>query len=109
MNVYLISSEINGKKLYKIGITRRKISVRIKEMKTGNASEMCIVGSYQSDWGRKIENTLHRVFSDKRVSGEWFDLCQEDLESFVDRCRAIHNNLEFLNRNNEYFNDKIKK
>jgi hypothetical protein len=31
INVYLISSEIDGKRYYKIGHTRRKVEERIKE------------------------------------------------------------------------------
>lgn len=107
MNVYLISSEINGKKLYKIGITRREISARIKEFKTGNASELILVDSFYSEWGTKIESVLHGLLKEKRVSGEWFDLDQRDLESFRGRCEAMHRNFEFLRQNNEYFK-KIK-
>lgn len=59
-NIYLICAEIDGKKLYKIGYTRRSIQERIREFKTGNASEFYIVDSFQSKWGTKIEARLHR-------------------------------------------------
>jgi hypothetical protein len=40
INVYLICAEFEGRRLYKIGYTRRDVSKRIKELKTGNGSEM---------------------------------------------------------------------
>jgi hypothetical protein len=45
MIVYLISAEISGSKLHKIGYTRRSIDKRIKEFKTGNASEFFVIES----------------------------------------------------------------
>ncbi len=38
--VYLICPEFEGRKLYKIGYTRRNIEKRIKEIKTGNGSDI---------------------------------------------------------------------
>ena len=58
INIYLICSEIEGKKLHKIGYTKRAIEKRIKEFKTGNASELYLVDSFQSKWGTKIEAQL---------------------------------------------------
>ena len=55
-NIYLICAEIDGKKLYKIGYTRREIQDRIR----GNASNFWIVDSFQSKWGTKIEAMLHK-------------------------------------------------
>ena len=53
--VYLVSSEINNKKLYKIGYTRREIQDRIREFKTGNASNFEVVSYFESKWGTKIQ------------------------------------------------------
>jgi len=39
IKVYLISAQIGDEKLYKIGHTRRTVEQRIKEFRTGNASE----------------------------------------------------------------------
>lgn len=106
INVYLISSEINGKVLYKIGITKRNIEDRIKEFKTGSASEFRIVDSFSSKWARKIEAGLHRAFRQKRISGEWFDLCDGDLSSFRERCETMHAGLDSIEKNNTYYIDR---
>ena len=42
-SVYLICAEIGGEKVHKIGYTRRTPEQRIKEFKTGNASDFYII------------------------------------------------------------------
>ncbi len=105
-NVYLICSEIEGKNLYKIGYTRREISKRIKEFKTGNASEFYLVDSFQSKWGTKIEAQLHRHLRAKKVSGEWFDLSKDEIDSFRKSCETIHSNFELIANHNTYYLDR---
>jgi hypothetical protein len=106
INIYLICSEIEGKKLHKIGYTKRSIEKRIKEFKTGNASELYLVDSFQSKWGTKIEAQLHRHFKPKKVNGEWFDLDETDIPKFKMFCQAFHNNLELISTQNTYYLDK---
>ena len=60
--VYLICAEIDNKKLYKIGYTKREPEQRIKEFKTGNASQFYIIETFQSNWGTKIEAQIHKYF-----------------------------------------------
>lgn len=105
-NIYLISSEINNEKLYKIGYTKRDVNTRIREFKTGNASEFLIVDSFKSKWGTKIESHLHRLFKSKRIRGEWFNLDDDDIKTFSRYCNIIHNNLELISRDNTYYLDK---
>jgi hypothetical protein len=106
MNIYLISSETNGQKLYKIGITRRAIEVRMKELKTGNAAELAIVDSFQSKWATKIEASLHRQFKRKKISGEWFELSEQDLSDFRGKCMLLHENFDLMERSNTYVIDR---
>lgn len=106
MNIYLISSETNGQKLYKIGITKRAIEVRMKELKTGNAAELAIVDSFQSKWATKIEASLHRQFMPKKISGEWFQLEEQDLEDFKEKCRLLHDNFDLMESSNTYVIDR---
>ena len=65
INVYLISVETDGRKLYKIGYTRRNVSDRIKEFDTGNAQTFIIENVFNSKWGTKLKlsciNSLKRV------------------------------------------------
>lgn len=105
-NVYLISSEINGQKLYKIGYTRRNPEKRIKEFKTGNASYFQIVEVFKSKWGTKIEAQIHKKFKSKKIEGEWFQLNQSDIDSFIKECEKVHNNLELISTTNTYYLNK---
>lgn len=105
-NIYLISSEINGHKLHKIGYTRRTVETRVKEFKTGNASEFEIVDRFHSKWGTKIESQLHKIYSQKKLSGEWFRLDEEDVESFKEHCQRIHQNLELISEHNTYYQQR---
>lgn len=105
-NIYLISSEINGNKLHKIGYTRRKVETRVKEFKTGNASEFKIVDTFYSKWGTKIESQLHNIFKLKKLSGEWFELDDDDIKSFKQHCQKIHENLEIIATQNSYYQQK---
>jgi hypothetical protein len=105
-NIYLISSEINGHKLHKIGYTRRSVETRVKEFKTGNASEFEIVNTFHSKWGTKIESQLHRIFKPKKLSGEWFELEDDDIKLFKEHCQRIHNNLELISNNNSYYQER---
>lgn len=105
-NVYIISSEINNKKLYKIGYTKREVYKRIKEFKTGNASEFEIVDTFSSKWGTKIERNLHRYFEYSKINGEWFDLTIDQVKNFKNICERFHNNFELLERYNTYVIDR---
>jgi hypothetical protein len=102
MIVYLISAEISGSKLHKIGYTRRTIDKRIKEFKTGNASELFVIESFKSKWSTKIESRLHKLFKNKLVSGEWFNLNEDDVYSFIETCQTIHDNYELLSESTYY-------
>jgi hypothetical protein len=46
------------------------------------------------------------LFKQKKVSGEWFDLTDEDLKTFKEKCTIIDSNLEYIANNNSYYLDK---
>lgn len=62
---------------YKIGYTRGPVGKRLRELQTGNPVklriEMTLTGT------ERDEQRLHKVFSDKRTVGEWFQLNRIDL------------------------------
>ena len=101
--VYLICAEFESRRLYKIGYTRRPIEKRIKEIKTGNGHEIYLVSSFKSKWGTKIESQMHRTFKSKKINGEWFDLTDEEVESFIEKCKFTHNMIELITTNNTYY------
>jgi hypothetical protein len=102
-NVYLISSTIEGDTCYKIGYTKRDPIQRIKEMKTGNASELEVIQTFKSKWGTQIESKLHKIFQDKKISGEWFRLTAYDISQFKKLCEQTHQSFELLSENNTWF------
>jgi hypothetical protein len=104
-NVYLISSSLEGDICYKIGYTKRNPNQRIREMKTGNASELQVIESFQSKWGTQIEAKLHRIFQEKKISGEWFRLTAYDISQFKKMCEQTHKNLELLSKDNSWFQE----
>jgi len=101
--VYLISSTIEDDICYKIGYTKRNPLQRIKEMKTGNASELELIDQFKSKWGTQIESNLHKFFKDKKISGEWFRLSDYDVSKFKIMCEQTHNNFEIISENNTWF------
>lgn len=96
MKVYLLINE-EGK--YKIGFTDRTTNKRIKELQTGSHSAMTVVQEYESKNARQIETILHRWHRSKRISGEWFDLTNEDVQDFKNRCAKIDFNINYLEEN----------
>jgi hypothetical protein len=106
LNVYLISAETNGKKLYKIGYTKRKVEERIREFKTGNTAVFSIIEVFNSKWGTKIESHLHKYFKSSKIRGEWFDLTDDDLDKWLDLCELSHKNFEIIESQNTYFIDR---
>ena len=104
-NVYLISSSLEGDICYKIGYTKRNPNKRIREMKTGNASELEVIESFQSKWGTQIESKLHRIFQDKKISGEWFRLTAYDISQFKKLCEQSLQSFELLSKDNSWFQE----
>ena len=104
--VYLISSEIEGVKHYKIGYTKREVSERIRELKTGNCGEFEIIKVYEpEDFAVSIEKSLHRHFSSKKVNGEWFELSDGDVDDFENLCENFYETFYTIQENNTYLED----
>jgi hypothetical protein len=100
--VYLI--ECDNK--YKIGYTRKSIDQRIKQMKTGNSGNLNLISFFESKWGTKIESHLHRKFKSKKVSGEWFELDENDVLTFELQCQEWHNVMEDITNNSTWVLNK---
>ena len=82
MVVYLL--ECDGKT--KIGVAK-SISNRIASLQTGNPYEIVLLKEYKVHSevaARAIEKTLHSMFKDKALRGEWFNLTPEDIK-LIDR------------------------
>ena len=100
--VYLIQSGDRQK----IGFTRNSVEKRIKQMKTGNSNDFEILGVFESQWGTKIESHFHRKYKWKKVSGEWFNLTEEDILTFELECQEWHNIFEDIDKNSTWVLNK---
>jgi hypothetical protein len=98
--IYLIQSLENS--YYKIGVSKHP-KKRIKELQTGNASELRLVDTYQSEYANKIEKTLQRRYSHLQKEGEWFDMGISNEVSFVQECKKIEETLTILKKNGNVF------
>ena len=68
--VYLIG-EIGKEGIYKIGSTRAKdVNKRLKQLQTGNSSELFIKESYKTEHPFKLEKMLHNHFKSSSLIGD---------------------------------------
>jgi len=91
--IYLFESINDYETQYKIGYTRNKSTLkkRVKQLQTGNPNKIKIIDYFATEYGRKVETTLHNIYSIKRLEGEWFDLDIYDVKSFLESCEKIEN------------------
>jgi len=102
--IYLIQQ--SNTNLHKIGITKKDIHLRIKELQTGNANELLLRKEFQTNFNFKLETALHSYFDRKRISSEWFELLEEDVDNFLTICNNLESNFKLLK---EYKNPFFKK
>lgn len=84
---------------YKIGVTRGKIEKRIKQLQTGNGSEIFLVNSYETKYPFFLERLLHMQFFPQQKMNEWFELKDEDVLNFKKYCTLIEENAKALEDN----------
>ena len=96
--IYLFETVSTYETKYKIGYTRNKATLkkRVKALQTGNPEKIHIVDYFPTKHGRKIETTLHTIYSQKRLEGEWFDLEDYDVKNFIESCNKLENSFDVL-------------
>jgi Meiotically up-regulated gene 113 len=82
--VYVFKGTHQGVSRYKIG-KAKDISARRKIFSVKLPFDIELVAAFLVRDAYGLERELHRIHSDRRVGGEWFDL---DAESFDEVCRA---------------------
>ena len=87
---------------YKIGVSKHP-KKRLKQLQTGNSSELKLIESYQSDHANKIEKILQRKFSYLKKEGEWFDLGISQEITFIMDCKQIEEMINILKVNGNVF------
>jgi hypothetical protein len=81
--IYLLKSNLDGVITYKIGKTNRKLTMRLKEVSTGNAGITSIESVFETKHYHKLETIIHRHFEKFHKNGEWFGdgVTKEDFDS----------------------------
>lgn len=99
-HVYLIQSLEDSR--YKIGVSKHP-QKRVKQLQTGNSSELKLIESYESDYAHRIEKSLQRRYSYLKKEGEWFDMSISNEVSFLKECKDIENNIILLKKSGNVF------
>lgn len=75
----------------KIGLVRdiKETQERIREHQTGNPREIYDYCSLESPFVEHLETLIHYWFAPKWITGEWFDMTDEDIENAIDVASLI--------------------
>lgn len=104
--VYLLG-DFEQDDAYKIGVTRNSIEKRIKQLQTGNSSEIYLVDFHETDYPFFIERSLHLKYNCKQKKNEWFTLEKDDVVNFKNTCISLEERANALKSNP--FSEKILK
>lgn len=102
--IYLLENKIGENILYKIGYTK-DLNKRLKQLETGNPGEMKIIKSFETRWGRILESIIHKIYINKKIKNEWFNLNNEQVNNFLNNCKITENNLNII-KENHFFKKK---
>lgn len=92
--VYFIMST---NKLVKIGVTKN-VDRRLSELQTGSPGKMKLLGFIKTTKPYDLEKRLHKKYKDLRISGEWFNIHEVDVELEM----LINNKLKIEDFGNNY-------
>lgn len=101
--VYLLKSfDEYGDPIFKIGITKNSPEKRVKQLQTGNGSEIILIDSFWSEYSTTLEKALHNYFDHMRKGGEWFSLDEQTVKSFNSLCVKCESNFKMLFKSSSY-------
>lgn len=72
-------------------------------MQTGNPGKCKVVETFETNFNRKVETSIHRHFQANRQNGEWFNLDAKQVSEFANICSKIEKNFEVLAKYNNPF------
>lgn len=89
--IYVFRSGLSNR--YKIGWTSDgNIEKRKASLQTGSSEPLIIIEFFPVG-GRKAEKSIHNIFSKNRISGEWFELTEEELANLLSLDWRRENNI----------------
>lgn len=100
MKIYLINQYNSN--LYKIGITKRNIKYRLKEIQTCNGNKVDYIFLFDTKYDRILETALHKKYYPAQTIGEWFELTDDQVNEFLNECKKIEQTFDFLMENNSW-------
>ena len=90
-------SDINHETgICKIGVTSQTDCKRLKQLATGNPSELKVLYEFPSKYPFKVETALHNYFREKQITREWFKLNNSDIQLFPELCEKYESNFKIL-------------
>ena len=99
--VYLLA-EMGDNLRYKIGFSKNP-DKRIKPLRTGNSDEIMEICRYQSYNYIQVEGMLHRHFHKDRKHLEWFEMTDEQVQTFLSEAKKADETIDFLKKNNHFY------
>jgi len=84
--LYVIYLDSGTDRFYKIGLAK-VFSARFSAHQCASPFPVCVACAYFVGNMRLEEKSLHHIFADKKVRGEWFRLGDEDLDYIATRAR----------------------
>jgi hypothetical protein len=76
--VYIIQNTSTN--IYKIGVSDN-VDMRIKNLQTANGFPLLIIDKFICNNAFNMENQIHKLLKEYKLTGEWFILTQEDLDN----------------------------
>ena len=58
MGIVYLLCELSENERFKVGVTKRDINKRIKELSTGNSNEIHLVNKFESEYYKKVESSF---------------------------------------------------
>jgi nicotinic acid phosphoribosyltransferase len=105
MKIYLINQ--SNSNLYKIGITGRNSKARKNELQVANGYDLNVILEFETKHNRTFETAMHRRYHNYHTRGEWFELSDEQVLSFIENCKIVEKNLDYLAEHNTYLQQNI--
>lgn len=84
--VYILANPSYRSGLFKIGLTKREVDARMRELfTTGVPTPFIKCAALKTDDCKLLESALHTRYSNRRVNNrrEWFELTEEDLREIL--------------------------
>lgn len=103
MIIYLLNVE--GTNLYKIGITKNKVSKRLLNLQTGNPHIIHEIWNYESVLASRVERSIHRHYKYAKSHGEWFLFDNISIEDVKDKIKNIDKILKDIENTKEESSD----